>query len=419
MLKAGTLVELEPPLVESGSLRIEGGVIVQRGPTVDQHPADEVLQLEGKVVMPGLVSAHHHLHALLLRGVERKGDGIEAEAAILQKLEGSLKPDEIEAAAASGALEGLLSGVTTVFNLHASPASIAGSLARVARGVGYVGLRAVLGYQVSDRLGAIGREEGLEECLQFAKRAGGRFRGAVAVADLELLSNDALQGVQAVLDQGQTFLQLALAETIAEERASTEKFKKSPLARLQGFGLVGERTILAQGVHLSWEDLAVVLNTGAWMVHAARSNMFTQTGSATPSKFGVRGCLGTDAMSLDVFAEAQAAWLKSRDAGQPIDLLRFLANGHRLASAAFGMPIGPLRPGAVADLIVLDYRPPTLLDLSTLVAHLIHGISARHVESVMVDGVWRLWVRKVLGVKPSELAAHTREAAKAVWARMK
>ncbi|MBS1149171.1 MAG: ssnA [Myxococcaceae bacterium] len=414
VLKAGTLVELEPASVEVGSLRIDQGLIVQRGPVVDELPGDEVLFLDGKLVMPGLVSGHHYLHAALLRGVGRFGTESEA----LHQLEAALEPDDVEAAAASGAVEGLLSGVTTVFNLHASPRQISGSLSRVAHGLGRVGLRAVLGYQVSDRLGAVGREEGLEECLDYVKRARGRFRGAVAVSDLEVLSKDALEGVKGVLDAAKAFFQLALAEDPAEERASTAKFEKSPLARLHEFGLVGERTILAQGVHLSWEDLASLLSTGAWLVHAARSNMFTQTGSATAGKFGVRGCLGTDAMSLDVFAEAQAAWLKSRDAGQPIDILRFLANGHRLASAAFGAPIGPLRPGALADLMILDYRPPTLLDPTTLAAHLLHGLSARHVESVMVDGVWRLWSRKVLAVKVDELAAHTREAAQAVWERM-
>ena len=419
MLKAGTLIELEPASVEIGSLRIEQGQIVQRGPTVDEHPGDEVLFLDGKLVMPGLVSAHHYLHASLLRGAARVGGGFGAESQALHKLEAALEPDDIEAAASSGAVKGLLSGVTTVFNLHASPKHISGSLSRVAHGLGRVGLRAVLGYQVSDRHGALGREEGLEECLDYVKRARGRFRGAVAVSDLELISKDALEGIKGVLDAAKAFFQLALAEDPAEERASTEKFEKSPLARLHDFGLVGERTILAQGVHLSWEDLASLLSTGAWLVHAARSNMFTQAGSATAGKFGVRGCLGTDAMSLDVFAEAQAAWLKSVDSGQPIDILRFIANGHRLASAAFGTPLGPLRPGSLADLMILDYRPPTPLDASTLAAHLIHGLSSRHVESVMVDGVWRLWSRKVLAVKIDELAAHSRESARAVWARMK
>jgi cytosine/adenosine deaminase-related metal-dependent hydrolase len=418
VLKGGTLIELEPALVEVGALRIDEGRIVERGPTVEEQPGDEVLTLDGKLVMPGLVSAHHYLHSAFLRGAPRAGDGFAAESALMHQVEDALDLDDTEAAAASSAVEGLLSGVTTVFNLHSSPKHIGGSLSRVAHGLGQVGLRAVLGYQVSDRLGAMGREEGLEECFAYVKRARGRFRGAVAITDLETLSRDALDAVKSMLSGAQAFLQLAIAEDASEERASKEKFDLRPIERLLELGLVGERTILAQGVHLSWEDLSSLLATGAWMVHAARSNMATQTGTATAGKFGVRSCFGTDVMSLDVIAEAQAAWLKARDAGQPIDALRFLANGHRLATAAFGVPVGPLRAGAVADLAILDYRPPTILEASTLGAHMLHGLSARHVESVMVDGVWRLWSRKVLAVKTEEIASNAREAAKAVWSRI-
>ena len=84
----------------------------------------------------------------------------------------------------------------------------------------------------------------------------------------------------------------------------------------------------------------------------------------------------------------------------------------------FGEPIGPLREGAIADLVVLDYRPATPLTESTLPAHLTNGVGARHVESVMVDGVWRLWARRPLSINPDIAAEHARDAARAVWARM-
>jgi cytosine/adenosine deaminase-related metal-dependent hydrolase len=154
------------------------------------------------------------------------------------------------------------------------------------------------------------------------------------------------------------------------------------------------------------------------MVHAARSNMNTQTGMAAPAKFGVRACFGTDVMSLDVLSEAQVAALRSRDAGQPIDLLRLLTNGHRLASQVFGVTIGPLREGAVADLIVIDYQAPSPLTADTLASHLLHGMTAQHVESVMIDGLWRLWKRKPLAVDPAEVARASRESVAALWSRL-
>lgn len=418
VLTGATLVELEPATVGNETLRIEDNLIVARGKAVQLQPNDELVDLSGKVVMPGLISAHHLLYGTLTRGAKRSAEGFEGEVALLHKLEDALTLEDVEAASAAGAIEGLKHGVTCVFDLHASPRAIGGSLRTVARGLGMVGLRAVLAYQVSERHGALNREEGLDECREYARRARGRFRGAVGAQGLGVMSPDGIEALKLGVEGG-LFLHCKLGDDPNEERLSSEKYGATALGRLMEQQLVNERTLLASGVHLSWPELAQVLTTGAWMAHSPRANMASQTGSAHAGKFGIRACLGTGVMQLDLFAEAQAAWLKARDAGQPIDVLRFLANNQRLASAAFGTPIGPLREGAIADLVVLDYQPFTPLTEETLGAHLLTGLSANPVESVMVDGVWRLLERKVLGVDPREVAAAALEAAKGVWGRMK
>jgi cytosine/adenosine deaminase-related metal-dependent hydrolase len=418
LLRDAVLVELEPASVEAGAVRISEGRIVARGAQLEPEPDDEVISLHGKVLMPGLVCANHQLHATLLRGAPRVGLGFAAERALRTQLEGLLDLDALQAAATAGALEGLLSGVTTVFHLHASPKAIGGSLSAVARGLHEVGLRGALGYQISDRHGAVGRDEGLEESVGYAKKARGRYRALLAAQEPQALSPGALEALKHAQAQGDAFLHLCLAEDPEEEKASVAQYGKHPLARLEEAGLISERAILAHGVHLSWPELSSLLGTGAWLVHSARSNMESQTGTAAAGKFGVRACLGTATQALDVLGEGQAAWLRARDAGQPIDLLRYLANGQRLASLVFGGQLGVLQPGALADLVVLDYRPPTALDADTLAAHVLHGFSSRHVEAVMVDGIWRSWARKPLAVKPDEVAAHAREAARSIWAQL-
>jgi cytosine/adenosine deaminase-related metal-dependent hydrolase len=312
-----------------------------------------------------------------------------------------------------------MSGTTSLLDLHASGHCITESLSRVARGLADVGLRAVLSYAVTERNGALARDEALEENLAFAKRARGRIRGALSAWSVDDLSDDGMKALaNAIAAQPEALVHLHVGEDPHEEGRSKSRHHKTPVERLKQSGLVNERTVIAQAVHLSWPELSELLNLGAWLVHSPRSNMASQTGTAAAAKFGVRGCLGTDTQPLDALAEAQAAWLRARDAGQPIDVLRYLANGHRLISAAFGHEVGPLRVGAVADVVIFDYRPPTPLTAETLAHHVVNGLSSRHVESVMVDGIWRLWNRKPLAVKPEEVAGAARAAAKATWARM-
>ncbi len=418
VLKGGTVVDLEPAGVEAADLRIDGDRIVDRATALEPRPGDEVIDVRGKVLFPGLVSAQHHFYATFLRGAPRLGEGFGGAAAARYLLEDVIEADQLEAAATAGGLEGLLSGTTTVFDVSAAHAHATGSLSRVAHGLNGVGLRAVLGYQVTERAGALVREEALEECVSYTARAKGRFRGAFALDGLALLSDDALSGLQEARQRVEAMLLATLGEDPREEAQSRERYGQTATERLANLGLTGSRVVLAQNVHLTWPELSTLITAGTWLAHASRSNMVSQAGLATPSKFGVRGCLGTDVMSLDVFAEVQAATLRSTDSGQPIDALRFLANGHRLATEAFGTPIGPLQPGSAADLLVLDYHSPTPLTASTLAAHVLHGLSARWVESVMVDGLWRSWKRKALSLDVNEVARNASQAAKAVWARM-
>lgn len=415
VLQGARLIELEPANVEVADLRVQGGRIVARGQVTPQ-PGDEVIDLTGHWVLPGLVSTHHHLFATLFRGLAR-AHGFEHEQRSFHRFARSLDLDDLQAAAAAGGLEGLMNGTTTVFDVTAAPKCVLGSLTRVAHGLNDVGLRAVMGCEISDRNGAVCREEALDETSTFGPRARGRFRGAVAFAHLGSLSDDALLGISSLIETTRLFSLGALGEDRREEGEAVRRFAKTPVARLLDAGLVGGRTVLAHAVHLAWPELSSLLNLGAWLAHAARSNMASQTGLATAAKFGVRGCLATHTMSLDVLGEAQFASLRATDSGQPIDALRFLANGHRLASELFGLPIGPLRENAAADLLVVDYQPPTPVDETNLAEHVLQGLSPRHIESVMVDGLWRLWKRVPLALNPAEVARAAQESAKAVWAR--
>lgn len=422
LLVGATLVEFEPARVEVGDLRVDGGRIVARGPKLEPLEGEEVVPLSGKVIIPGLVSAHHALCRTLGRGMpalhKPPEQFLELQQATWWKLDRALDADAVQLSATMGALEALGSGTTTLVDQHASPSAVSGSLLRVARGMNEVGIRGVLSYEISDRNGAVGREEALEENVAFARKAQGRFRGMVGAQASFTLSRDALVGIKQALESLGVGLHLSLAEDPADERISFQQYGEVPVARLMELSLLSPKSVVAHAVHLSWPELAQLISTGSWIVHNARSNMSSQVGYAPAGKFGARATLGTDGLSPDLFAEVQLAYLRSRDAGQAIDPLHYLANGHRLASDCFGMPIGPLQEGAAADLVVLDYRSPTPLMAENLAAHVVHGFSARSVEAVMVDGVWRLWGRRALSVNPDVVAEHAREVAHALWSRM-
>src|SRR5947209_5361937 len=60
LLKSATVVTLDPPSVELADLRIVAGRIVERGSHLDPLPENAVIDLTGKLIMPGMVCAHTH-----------------------------------------------------------------------------------------------------------------------------------------------------------------------------------------------------------------------------------------------------------------------------------------------------------------------------------------------------------------------
>jgi cytosine/adenosine deaminase-related metal-dependent hydrolase len=177
---------------------------------------------------------------------------------------------------------------------------------------------------------------------------------------------------------------------------------------------------VAHGVHLTPGEIETVHHAGAWIAHCPRSNMNNAVGAA-PTAALKRGALGTDGMDQDMLAEARAAYLKMRDAGRDDACgaaLDLLAGGHRLAAAFFGLPFGQLDRGAPADLVVLDYHPPTPLHAGNLGGHLLFGLDRSHVHSVMVAGRFIVRARQLTRVDAQAIFARARPAAQALWERM-
>jgi cytosine/adenosine deaminase-related metal-dependent hydrolase len=95
-----------------------------------------------------------------------------------------------------------------------------------------------------------------------------------------------------------------------------------------------------------------------------------------------------------------------------------LVGGATLASSYFSAPLGRIEAGGLADLVVLNYDPPTELGAANLAWHWMFGLSAEQVESVMVGGKWILRKGEIVGVDEEQVRADARQEAHQLWQRM-
>ena len=93
-------------------------------------------------------------------------------------------------------------------------------------------------------------------------------------------------------------------------------------------------------------------------------------------------------------------------------------NNRKIVSKIQGISTGAIVPGAKADLLLLDYRPPTPIEPANLFGHLLFGIANAPVHSLMVNGRWVVREGRCIHVDESRIAELAAARAKALWKRL-
>ena len=144
---------------ENGAVYVKENVIEDVGNTEDiknKYPDEEVIDVKGRVIMPGMICAHSHIYSTYARGmaVSRPTDNFYN---VLENqwwtLDRQLKLDDVKLNGQTMFMESITNGVTTVIDHHSGPNSVEGSLFALGEAAKETGMRASLCYEVSDRDG--------------------------------------------------------------------------------------------------------------------------------------------------------------------------------------------------------------------------------------------------------------------------
>lgn len=422
--------------VRVASMVVDGDTITSVG-AAPARPARDVerIDLDGRLAIPGLVNAHGHAYSALARGMSLPGYAPRSFAEILEqlwwRLDKALDAESIRASAMVAALDATRCGVTTVVDHHASPRAVAGSLDLAAGAFAAVGLRAAHAYEVSDRDGPDATREGIAENVRAlaAFRDSAGQAGALFGLHAAFTLSDATLSLVATALPDEAGVHIHVAEGPEDETLSLERHGVRVVERLDRFGLVRPRSVLAHCLHLDEREKDLVAERGAIVVHNPRSNMNNAVGTFDLEGFLDRRALvglGTDGLGTNMLGELFTASLLQKHARRD-PLAAGFGRLHRLlfesnpeiAGRVLGVRVGRLAPGWKADIAVLDYDGPTPLDASTVLGHLLFGMSVGplHVSDVFVGGEPVLRDGRFVRVDEKAELARAREAASRLWQR--
>lgn len=422
------------PYLESGAVAIDGEAVLEVGPLEDlkaRYPQAEFVDARGGVIMPGLINAHTHIYSGLARGLAIDGNN---PTNFLEILEGTwwnidrhLSLDGTRASAYATVLDCIRDGVTTIFDHHASFGEIPGSLFAIKDVCGELGIRACLCYETSDRDGEEKCDQAIAENADFAKWAWERnddmIRAMFGGHALFTLSDRTFEKMVRAND-GRTGYHIHVAEGMNDVYDALLNFGCRPVNRLLNNGILGEKTILGHCIHVNPAEMDILRETDTMVVNNPESNMGNAVGCAPVLQMMDRGILvgmGTDAYTHDMLESLKVFLIIQRHNackpnvawGEGTQML--FRNNAAMAARYFSRPLGVLKPGAAADVIVMDYKPFTPFSDQNIDGHMLFGMMGRSCRTTVINGKVLYRDREFVGIDEEKINAWTMEQSKKLW----
>ena len=369
-------------------LRAEKGTISELGPEVTPRDGDEVLDGAGMHLLPGLVNGHTHAAMTLFRN---RGDDLPLMRWLREAvwpLEAKLEADDVYWGTRLACLEMIRSGTVRFWDMYWHPDA-------AARAVEDAGLRATLAAPLIDA-GPDSpplRESALKSLDELADRDD-RVGAALGPHAIYTVSSEGLRWIAETSAERELPIEIHLSETEDEVRDCIAGHGLRPAAYLDSLGVLGPRTLLAHGVWLDEEELALIADRGTTVVSNPVANLKLAVGGVFPypaaRSAGVAVGLGTDGAgsnnSLDLLADLKAfALLQRHQARDPAVV--GAAEALELASGARAPLLGarPLQAGEPADFLLVR-GDSAELGIGDLEAGLVYAASGRVVDTCVVAG---------------------------------
>jgi len=412
-----------------------GGILATGDPTelAEEYPEHEREDWGGVAVVPGCVNAHAHSFQALLRGFGDDLSFMRWRDRVLYPFSERLDRDAIRAGALFDFAEMLRAGITTVvdfFYLH--DRGNENDLA-VIEAAQEVGLRIVLARSMYDWAGAPKRyQETPDLAIRNTRELHAALRGNLrafvqpAPHSIHGASPEMIQAGAALAEELDAPFHIHVAEGRYERDMSVERHGMSPVRFLDSLGVLSPRTLMVHCVWVDEDDLGLIGERGARVVHNPSANAFLGDGIAPFRRMLRRNipvALGTDGGCTNsrqsIFEEMRMAALlaKAIDAdAEAIGAEEVLMAGTARGGEALGLPLGRIAPDHAADLVVLDLDALSLQPAATAPKQVVYAMQPDAIQRVVVGGETVVEEGRLLRTDPDRIVARVAEVT-ADWER--
>ncbi len=406
---------------EPGAVAISGDSILAVGFETEirkDYAASQIIDCEGKVLMPGLVNAHTHVPMTLLRGL---ADDLRLDVWLMGYVmpveREFVSPDFVRLGTQLACAELIRTGVTCFADMYYFEENVA--KATTEAGLRAVCSQTVLKFPTPD---AGSYEDSLATARDFIQRWKGHalITPSVAPHAPYTCTPEILRATAQLAVEFDVPLHTHIAETALEVENMRRENGMPVVPYVKKQGLFDAKVLAAHCVHIDEGEMRTLMHAGAGVAHNPSSNLKLASGFAPVQKMldvGLNVGIGTDGAGsnndLDMFEEIRlAAFVAKAFSNDPtvVPAATALTMATRLGACALhlGSVTGTLKPGKRADLIMVDISalhnsPRFRRDRDNPYAQLVYAGKATDVSDVMVNGKWLMQDRELLTLNETEL----------------
>lgn len=415
-----------------GAVAVNGDSIIAVGNDAEiqrEYSAQETIDCNQKILMPGLINAHTHVPMTLLRGL---ADDLRLDVWLMGYMmpveREFVSPEFVRLGTLLACAEQIRSGVTTFNDMYYFEEDVAKAAADA-------GVRAVCGQTVMKfpTPDAASYEDSLQMAREFIERWKDHPLIVPAVAPHAPYTCTA-EILRATADLAKEFdvpLHTHLAETAFEVENMRNENGIPVIPYVKKQGLLEAKVIAAHCVHVDTGEIRTLTHARAGISHNPSSNLKLASGFAPVMKMleaGLNVGIGTDGPAsnndLDMFEEVRlAAFIAKAVTNDPTSLPApwALLMATRLGAQALhiGHLTGSVEVGKRADLILVDMSPvhnsPSFKRAAdNAYSRIVYASKSTDVSDVMVNGKWLMRDHQLLTLKEDELTAEAEEIAKKI-----
>ena len=429
LIKNATVLTMDKnkTVFDHGLVAIKDNLIVAvtNGNDLDEYESDHIIDVDGDIVMPGLINTHTHASMTVFRSLaDDVPDRLHRYIFPLEKK--LVSRNMVRIGAQLGNLEMVKGGVTTYADMYYFEDE-------VAKTVDEIGMRAILGETIIQFPVASAKtpEDGIKYTEKLIKQYKDHPRIQMAFAPHGPYTNstETLQTIAKLSMKYDVPVMMHLAESDREREVIAERSGGlSPVQYMESIGALNHNFIAAHVIDANDEDIAILKKHDVGIAHNMSANIKSAKGVAPAMKMfneGLRIGLGTDGpMSgntlstmdeLNQVAKIHKLVNKDRAAMPPINVIEMATIG---AARALHMEdtIGSLEVGKRADIIVVDTKAPNMVPVYNPYSALVYSAYATNVKHTIVDGKVLMKDRQILTVNEDKIRLEAQQFAEKVRA---